>query len=128
MTGTGFGADELVAVGWRAGAELGSLRADAAGAVRGTITVPATTAAGEYTVVLRGATTGREATATVRVTASGVTVPPSTGGTSTGSPSAGGSTSGTLALTGTAVPLAALLFGATALAAGVVIRRRRRTP
>jgi arabinogalactan endo-1,4-beta-galactosidase len=72
VAGTGFAAGEQVQVVLHSDPVLlATWTADGSGAVAGTVVVPASTPAGTHTLVLTGVTSGRTASATVVVLASG---------------------------------------------------------
>jgi hypothetical protein len=122
VEGSGFRAGELVEVTLHSDpVVLGSLRADGEGTVRGTLTVPATVAAGDHTILLRGVDSGVQASAALRVLSSGPVTGPTSGG-----PTAGTTPAGALARTGGVFPLGLLGAGTIVVLVGVALRRRAR--
>jgi LPXTG-motif cell wall-anchored protein len=139
ISGTGFGADAALRVELHSDpVVLGTTTADAAGAFRTTVTIPATTVAGAHSIVVIGP--GDAAvSAALTVTAAtgegqnpgGGTGTPGTGGAGTGGAGASGQagSSDPLAATG-ADSMPFVLTAVALLGAGlllVVLRRRRRT-
>jgi hypothetical protein len=129
LTGTGFAAGERVLVELHSDpVELGTATATAAGEVDTTVTVPASTPAGEHTVVLTGQSSGRVAEAALVVVAA--TPSPSSTPTTDADADADADADGTLATTGGS-PLAAATLATLLLAAGAALllaSTRRRHP
>ncbi|WP_083868001.1 OmpL47-type beta-barrel domain-containing protein [Microbacterium sp. B24] len=125
LVGSGFAPDELVEVDLHSDPlRLGALRADGSGAVRGTLSIPTTVPAGAHTVTLRGATSGREASAEVLVRAAAMAPGATTGVGAAGT--VGGGTSGVLASTGATVPSGLVGFALLLLAGGLLTLRAHR--
>ncbi|WP_127792138.1 hypothetical protein [Agromyces sp. LHK192] len=118
LEGTGFAPDESVAVELHSEPiPVGSLAADASGAVAGTLTVPAGAPAGAHRVVVTGATSGVTAAVDITVLKAAAAAA-----------SASSSGSG-LASTGTTIAWGAggLALALVALGIALVVRRRRAT-
>lgn len=120
VTGTGFAADESVAIEMHSGEPvlLATVITDADGAFTETVTVPKDAALGEHEIVLRGAESGSEVHLAFTVSADG-TVPGET-------PDDGDTTPDEIANTGFE-PGVLPYFGGLVLLAGLVLLLARRT-